>query len=129
MCPSLQPTLLRCPLLRTVKALCPRSITTCRIEGGLLRKRAQDAVLCLVPGVQEADRDRLGDGTVLDPGAHLIEDGGWLSACTAGAVLQPGDLEDAEEIVDVGEHLGDGLVVVSCALGWDVLVCLGLTSR
>lgn len=111
-------------LLRTVKALRPCPITTGGVEGGLQRQRAQDAVLSLVFGIREGDRERLRHGAVLDPRAHLVEDSGRLPACAAGAVLEPGDLEDAEEVVDVWEHLGDGLIVVACALGRDVRVGL-----
>ena len=111
-------------LLLTVKALSPCPITTRGVKSGLQRKRAQDAVLRLVLGISEADRERLGHSAVLDPSAHLVKDGCRLAASAAGAVLESGDFEDAEEVVDIRENLGDGLVVVSRALGWDVLVRL-----
>lgn len=110
--------------LRTIKALRPCSITTRGVEGGLEREGAQDPVLRLVLGIGKADTERLRHGAVLDPRAHLVENSGGLPAGAAGAVLEPGDLEDAEEVVDIWEHLGDGLVVVACALGWDVRVGL-----
>lgn len=116
-------------LLCTVKALGSCSISTCGVEGGLQRKRAEDPILRLVLGVREANGERLGHSAVLDPRAHLVKDGGRLPTSAARAVLEPGNFEDAEEVVDVGEHLGDGLVVVSRALGRDVWVRLGGLAR
>lgn len=68
------------------------------------------------------DWRRLRGRAILDPVPQLADEGCWLAARAAIAMLGAWDFEVAVEVVDVGRDFGDGIVVsLSGFIGYDLI--------
>lgn len=61
---------------------------------------------------------------MLNPRSQLGKQSNGLFTLPADAVAQAGHLEEAIEVVDIGDSFGDGVVVVFRAAKWNKLVVL-----
>jgi hypothetical protein len=83
-------------------------------------------ILSLSLWIHDPDRRHLRRSTILHPSSQLGKETGQRPARAAPAVSQPGDLEVSIKIVDIGEKVSHGIVVVISTLGGDYSIGLAV---